>query len=79
MVGGQPPRRLAAVEIGKPKVHQHQVRPMLEREGKALGGRCRGERAHPGRLEHIASEFRVLFVVVDDQHELGHCVILGSW
>ena len=51
---------------------------MLTRECEPLGGSGGRHGAHACVLEHVPGQLRVLLVVVDDQHELCHSVILWT-
>jgi DNA-binding NarL/FixJ family response regulator len=76
LVGAQPPSRLPSVEIRKTQVHQHEVGLLLARERETVGSGRRRESAHSFGFEHVPDELCVPLVVVHDQHERSHCVIV---
>ena len=76
VVRGEATPHLRTVEIGETEVEQDEVGPVLACQLERIGRRRRGQRPQPVVFEHVAREPHVPLVVVDDQHERFHCVIL---
>src|SRR5204863_529293 len=74
------PGQLVAVHPGHEDVQQHDIRVLADRDGDAVLGARRLERAHAGVLQQVAGELHVLLVVLDDQDEIpiAHALTLSG-
>ena len=64
--------RIEAVDARQAQVHQHDVGTQTFRGGQSLDAVVRHERLVPLFLQQDLQQFRVVGVVVDDEHAAGH-------